>query len=60
MRFVCVGAIDYWGATSYKFPEDLVNFDLKMDTNLFELARLKTSAKNMEVKVFTTRRLSQS
>lgn len=43
------GLLEYWSPSTLKFPEDVVNFRLKTDTNLFELAKCKTSVSAIEV-----------
>lgn len=43
------GLLEYWSPSTLKFPEDAVNFRLKTDTNLFELAKCKTSVSAIEV-----------
>lgn len=43
------GLIEYWNPTTLQFPEDKVNFRLKSDTNLFEIAKCKTSVSTIEV-----------
>ncbi|KAI4322392.1 hypothetical protein L6164_022094 [Bauhinia variegata] len=43
------GIIEYWNPTTLQFPEDKVNFKLKSDTNLFEIAKCKTSVSTIEV-----------
>lgn len=37
------GMLDYWGThrVDYKFPENIVKFDSKLDTDLYELAKQK-------------------
>ncbi|KAK6926636.1 Cyclophilin-type peptidyl-prolyl cis-trans isomerase domain [Dillenia turbinata] len=41
--------IEYWCPSTLQFPEDVVNFRLKSDTNLFELVKCKTSISAIEV-----------
>jgi peptidylprolyl isomerase domain and WD repeat-containing protein 1 len=43
------GLLEYWSPSTLKFPEDAVNFRLKTDTNLFEIAKCKTSVSAIEV-----------
>ncbi|XP_028808292.1 peptidyl-prolyl cis-trans isomerase CYP71 [Neltuma alba] len=43
------GLIEYWNPTTLQFPEDEVNFKLKSDTNLFDIAKCKTSVSTIEV-----------
>ncbi|XP_030522559.1 peptidyl-prolyl cis-trans isomerase CYP71 isoform X1 [Rhodamnia argentea] len=43
------GIIEYWKPDTLTFPEDEVNFTLKSDTNLFEIAKCKTSISAIEV-----------
>ncbi|KAJ0806414.1 putative peptidylprolyl isomerase transcription factor WD40-like family [Helianthus annuus] len=44
-----MGIIDYWDATTLQFPETGVNFRLKSDTDLFAIAKCKTSVSAIEV-----------
>ena len=46
----CGGVLDYWNATSYAFPDGVVNFHLKLETDLFELAKRKTTARSISVR----------
>ncbi|EEC84023.1 hypothetical protein OsI_30243 [Oryza sativa Indica Group] len=43
------GLLEYWSPSTLKFPEDAVNFRLKTDTNLFEIAKCKTSVSAIEM-----------
>uniref|UniRef100_A0A0D9XAT8 peptidylprolyl isomerase n=1 Tax=Leersia perrieri TaxID=77586 RepID=A0A0D9XAT8_9ORYZ len=43
------GLLEYWSPSTLKFPEDEVKFRLKTDTNLFEIAKCKTSVSAIEV-----------
>ncbi|GJN04253.1 hypothetical protein PR202_ga21784 [Eleusine coracana subsp. coracana] len=43
------GLLEYWSPSTLKFPEDVVRFLLKTDTNLFEIAKCKTSVSAIEV-----------
>lgn len=43
------GMIEYWCATAYKFPEDKVNFQLKLETDLFELVKQKLPVQTLAV-----------
>ncbi|XP_065868079.1 peptidyl-prolyl cis-trans isomerase CYP71 isoform X1 [Euphorbia lathyris] len=43
------GIIEYWSPATLQFPESVVNFKLKSDTNLFEILKCKTSVSTMEV-----------
>ncbi|KAG4978586.1 hypothetical protein JHK86_038060 [Glycine max] len=43
------GIIEYWSPATLQFPENEVNFKLKSDTNLFEIAKCKTSVSAIEV-----------
>jgi peptidylprolyl isomerase domain and WD repeat-containing protein 1 len=43
------GHLEYWLPPTLKFPEDVVRFHLKTDTNLFEIAKCKTSVSAIEV-----------
>ncbi|QCE09438.1 hypothetical protein DEO72_LG10g657 [Vigna unguiculata] len=43
------GIIEYWSPVTLQFPEDEVNFKLKSDTDLFEIAKCKTSVSAIEV-----------
>jgi len=37
----CSGRIEYWDPKELKFPKDLVNFNFKMDTDLYDLTKSK-------------------
>ncbi|KAM7275776.1 hypothetical protein ACFE04_017642 [Oxalis oulophora] len=43
------GIIEYWSPTTLQFPENEVNFKFKSDTNLFEIAKCKTTVSSIEV-----------
>ena len=43
--------MDYWSAKDYEFPEGEVRFKLKLETHLFELAKRKTNARNIAVRL---------
>ncbi|XP_062172482.1 peptidyl-prolyl cis-trans isomerase CYP71 isoform X1 [Alnus glutinosa] len=43
------GIIEYWSPATFEFPENEVNFRLKSDTDLFEIAKCKTSVSAIEV-----------
>ncbi|KAF6258211.1 hypothetical protein COO60DRAFT_1295463 [Scenedesmus sp. NREL 46B-D3] len=43
------GFIEYWSCEDFKHPAGAVKFTMKMDTDLFALARAKTSARSLEV-----------
>ncbi|XVF69132.1 hypothetical protein PTKIN_Ptkin11bG0056200 [Pterospermum kingtungense] len=43
------GIIEYWSPATLQFPESEVNFRLKSDTNLFEIAKCKTAISSIEV-----------
>ncbi|KAL5974606.1 cytochrome P450 monooxygenase 71 [Asimina triloba] len=43
------GVIEYWCPATLKFPENGVSFRFKTDTNLFEIAKCKTSVSAIEV-----------
>lgn len=43
------GVIEYWCPTTLQFPENGVSFKLKSDTNLFEIAKCKTTVSSIEV-----------
>ncbi|KAH0454720.1 hypothetical protein IEQ34_016644 [Dendrobium chrysotoxum] len=43
------GVLEYWNPTTLQFPEDRVNFRLKTDTNLFDIAKSKTTVSSIEV-----------
>ena len=46
---MCSGVIEYWSGSDYTFPQDQVTFSMKLDTDLFALAKAKTSTKSMEI-----------
>lgn len=41
--------IEYWSGTDYTFPQEAVTFKLKLDTDLYALAKAKTSSKSLEI-----------
>nr|CAB3481721.1 unnamed protein product [Digitaria exilis]CAB3483798.1 unnamed protein product [Digitaria exilis] len=43
------GLLEYWFPSTLEFPEHEVKFRLKSDTNLFEIAKCKTSVSAIEV-----------
>lgn len=43
------GMIEYWSGSDYSFPQDQVSFTMKLDTDLFALAKAKTSSKSLEI-----------
>nr|CAB3503706.1 unnamed protein product [Digitaria exilis] len=43
------GLLEYWFPSTLEFPEQDVKFRLKSDTNLFEIAKCKTSVSAIEV-----------
>ncbi|KAJ8568460.1 hypothetical protein K7X08_027993 [Anisodus acutangulus] len=43
------GIIEYWSPATLQFPENVVNFRLKSDTNLFEIVKCKTAVSSIEV-----------
>ncbi|VFQ82800.1 unnamed protein product [Cuscuta campestris] len=43
------GIIEYWSPTTLQFPEDVVSFKLRSDTNLFEFVKCKTTISSIEV-----------
>ncbi|XP_071723105.1 peptidyl-prolyl cis-trans isomerase CYP71-like [Rutidosis leptorrhynchoides] len=43
------GIIEYWSPTTLQFPENEVDFKYKSDTNLFEIAKCKTTVSAIEV-----------
>ncbi|KAL3152082.1 Peptidylprolyl isomerase, variant 2 [Trebouxia sp. C0010 RCD-2024] len=45
----CSGVIEYWSGSDYTFPQDQVTFSMKLDTDLFALAKAKTSTKALEM-----------
>ncbi len=47
---VVSGVIDYWDGSSYAFPKDTVKFKFKMDTDMYALAKAKTTAPSIEVR----------
>mmetsp|Transcript_12389 Transcript_12389/g.34796 ORF Transcript_12389/g.34796 Transcript_12389/m.34796 type:complete len:620 (-) Transcript_12389:303-2162(-) len=44
-----MGVIEYWDASVYVFPKDTVQFKFKLDTDLYALAKAKTTAPSLEV-----------
>jgi peptidylprolyl isomerase domain and WD repeat-containing protein 1 len=49
LRACTAGFIEYWSCEDYKHPAAAVRFAMKMDTDLFALAKAKTSARSLEV-----------
>lgn len=45
----CAGVIEYWDASSHTWPEEGLNFGSKMDTDLYTLAKAKTTAVSLDV-----------
>lgn len=43
------GFVEYWSGADYKPPTSAVKFSLKMDTDLFALAKAKTHARSLDV-----------
>lgn len=43
------GMIEYWCGLTYKFPNDRVSFQLKLETDLFELAKRKIPVQTLAV-----------
>uniref|UniRef100_A0A061RJB2 peptidylprolyl isomerase n=1 Tax=Tetraselmis sp. GSL018 TaxID=582737 RepID=A0A061RJB2_9CHLO len=43
------GMIDYWDAASFEFPKDTVHFEYKLDTDMYALAKAKTTAPAIDV-----------
>jgi peptidylprolyl isomerase domain and WD repeat-containing protein 1 len=46
------GFLEYWNGTSYESPSPpTISFTMKLDTNLFDLAKAKTVAHCIEVQM---------
>ncbi|KAK9833523.1 hypothetical protein WJX81_001231 [Elliptochloris bilobata] len=43
------GMIEYWSGTTLRFPSEAVAFRFKLDTDLYALAKARTSARGLEV-----------
>lgn len=43
------GIIEYWDASSHSFPSEAVSFDSKLDTDLYALAKVQTTAASLDV-----------
>ena len=43
------GVIEYWSGSTYTFPQDQVAFSMKLDTDLYALAKAKATSKSLEV-----------
>lgn len=43
------GVLEYWSASDYSFPSDVVDFKFKLDTDLYVLAKVKAVAHSLEV-----------
>ena len=41
--------IEYWSGSDYTFPQEQVDFTMKLDTDLFALAKAKTTSKSLEI-----------
>ncbi len=41
--------IEYWSGSTYTFPQEQVAFTMKLDTDLFALAKAKTTSKSLEI-----------
>ncbi len=41
--------IEYWSGSDYAFPQDQVAFKMKLDTDLFALAKATTTSKSLEI-----------
>ncbi len=41
--------IEYWSADGYGFPEEAVDFSIKMDTDLYALPKAKAMAQSLEI-----------
>ena len=46
---VAAGVIEYWSGSDYTFPQEQVDFTMKLDTDLFALAKAKTTSKSLEI-----------
>ena len=49
LLFLHAGMIEYWSGSDYAFPHDQVVFKMKLDTDLFALAKAKTTSKSLEI-----------
>ena len=49
LLLLLAGVIDYWDASTYTFPKDTVKFKFKLDTDMYALAKAKTTAPCIEV-----------
>jgi len=47
--FLDAGMIEYWSGSDYAFPQDQVAFRMKLDTDLFALAKAKATSKSLEI-----------
>lgn len=43
------GVLEYWSPSTLQFPENNLKFKLKTDTNLFDIAKSKTTVSTIEV-----------
>jgi hypothetical protein len=57
---ILAGFIEYWSCEDYKHPAAAVKFTMKMDTDLFALAKAKTSARSLEVQLLVFTAFSDS
>ena len=46
---VFAGVIEYWSGSDHTFPQEEVAFTMKLDTDLFALAKAKTTSKSLEI-----------
>ncbi|CAN6455359.1 unnamed protein product [Victoria cruziana] len=53
------GVLDYWSPSTLEFPENLVSFKLKSDSNLFDIARCKTTVSAIEIVNLQTNKVSR-
>ncbi|CAO2840156.1 unnamed protein product [Amaranthus hypochondriacus] len=43
------GILEYWNPVTLKFPDSGIDFEMRVDTNLFELLKCKTTVSSIEV-----------
>jgi hypothetical protein len=49
LLYLHAGMIEYWSGSDYAFPQDQVAFRMKLDTDLFALAKAKATSKSLEI-----------
>lgn len=50
LSFSLPGFIEYWSGTDFKHPSEAVSFKMKLDTDLYAMAKARTHARSLEVR----------